>query len=198
MQTECQRVSLRLSGAWANLKDHQILTLTQLLSSLTAMETLSITADMDSAELWESLRGLNIKSLSLKGTQGRLKVEYIAWLSQSLSTLTQPETLIMNANTYSDIHLTQSLKSINFSYERLFPWELRELVNKLIELNQIIQCILEFDCSRRIDEYITIKQELDEMTHVEVNRLRIYHRSRDTYMENTEYTISMKLLINCD
>ncbi|KAH3788665.1 hypothetical protein DPMN_166812 [Dreissena polymorpha] len=68
--------------------------LSQVLSSLTRLETLCISVDIDSPILWEAFRGLHIKSLSLSGRQSRgLIVNHVEPLSQSLSSLRQLETL---------------------------------------------------------------------------------------------------------
>ncbi|KAH3769869.1 hypothetical protein DPMN_171150 [Dreissena polymorpha] len=68
--------------------------LSQPLSSLTQLKSLSIVVNKDSPILWEAFRGLNIKRLSLSGRGRRgLIVNYVDSLSQSLSSLTQLETL---------------------------------------------------------------------------------------------------------
>ncbi|KAH3791066.1 hypothetical protein DPMN_169277 [Dreissena polymorpha] len=60
----------------------------QVLSSLSRLETLSISVDEDSPGLWEALFGLNIKSLSLSGGRsGFLIVNHVESLSQCLASL---------------------------------------------------------------------------------------------------------------
>ncbi|KAH3710733.1 hypothetical protein DPMN_070226 [Dreissena polymorpha] len=67
--------------------------MSQSLSSLTHLDTLSIEVEDDSPGLWEALHGLNIKSLSLRGRYGKLNVNYADSMSQSLSSLTHLDTL---------------------------------------------------------------------------------------------------------
>ncbi|KAH3853030.1 hypothetical protein DPMN_095553 [Dreissena polymorpha] len=67
--------------------------MSQSLSSLTHLDTLSIKFDVDSPGLWEALHGLNIKSLSLSDKYGGLKVNYADSMSQLLLSLTHLDTL---------------------------------------------------------------------------------------------------------
>ncbi|XP_052271016.1 uncharacterized protein LOC127871809 [Dreissena polymorpha] len=67
--------------------------MSQSLLSLTHLDTLSIEMDDDSLDLWEALRGLNIKCLSLCVAHGGLNVDYADSMSQSLSSLTHLDTL---------------------------------------------------------------------------------------------------------
>ncbi|KAH3780631.1 hypothetical protein DPMN_158450 [Dreissena polymorpha] len=93
--------SLSLSGTWGSLNvDHEE-SLSQSLSSLTQLETLSIEVKYDSPRLLKALHGLNIKSLSLRGFWEGLYVENVEWQSQSLSSLTQLETLSIEVWYYS-------------------------------------------------------------------------------------------------
>ncbi|KAH3786532.1 hypothetical protein DPMN_164639 [Dreissena polymorpha] len=64
--------------------------MSQSLSSLKRLETLSIEVDDDSHVLWKALRVLNIKSLKLSGKWSLdLTMHHVESLSQSLSSLTQ-------------------------------------------------------------------------------------------------------------
>ncbi|KAH3774668.1 hypothetical protein DPMN_176054 [Dreissena polymorpha] len=54
---------------------------------------LRIAVQYDSPGLWEALHGLHIKSLILAGVLSGLRVEHTESLSQTLSSLTQLESL---------------------------------------------------------------------------------------------------------
>ncbi|XP_052259252.1 uncharacterized protein LOC127863677 [Dreissena polymorpha] len=92
---DIKSLSLSLSG-WSDcfiLKYAE--SLNQLMSSLTQLDTLSISVDEDTPVLWEALHGLSIKSLSLNlidSTRG-FWVEHAESLSQLLLSLTQLDTL---------------------------------------------------------------------------------------------------------
>ncbi|KAH3780714.1 hypothetical protein DPMN_158535 [Dreissena polymorpha] len=92
---------LSLSGLWGGFNVEHEESLSQLLSSLTQLETLNIEVGYDSLGLWKALHGLNIKSLSLSGLLGGFYSEHIESLSQSLSSLTQLETLNIEVGYYS-------------------------------------------------------------------------------------------------
>ncbi|KAH3774280.1 hypothetical protein DPMN_175658 [Dreissena polymorpha] len=62
----------------------------QTLSLLLQLDKLSIDVEYDNPDLWQSLHGLNIKSLSLSCPS---EVKHTESLSQSLSSLTQLERL---------------------------------------------------------------------------------------------------------
>ncbi|KAH3710687.1 hypothetical protein DPMN_070179 [Dreissena polymorpha] len=88
-------LSLSLSDGYDDLNIKYADSMSQSLLSLTHLDTLSIKVDDDSPGLWNALRGLNIKSLSLSlsGVYGGLNVKYADSMSQSLSSLTHLETL---------------------------------------------------------------------------------------------------------
>ncbi|KAH3789495.1 hypothetical protein DPMN_167676 [Dreissena polymorpha] len=89
-----KHLSMRLSGRWITWKVNHVECFSQTLSSLTQLETLSISVNEDRPGLWEALSGLNIKSLSLDGPNPfGLKVNHVGRFSQTLSSLTQLETL---------------------------------------------------------------------------------------------------------
>ncbi|KAH3780556.1 hypothetical protein DPMN_158373 [Dreissena polymorpha] len=85
--------SLSLSGFWEGLCVKNVESMSQSLSSLTQLETLSIEVKYDSPWLWKALHGLNIKSLSLRGFCEGLCMKNVELQSKSLSSLTQLETL---------------------------------------------------------------------------------------------------------
>ncbi|KAH3808666.1 hypothetical protein DPMN_137023 [Dreissena polymorpha] len=87
--------SLRLSSGLNRYAKEHVSLFSQFLSSLTRLEALS----MDMFDLvpsqWKALHGLNIKNLSLCGMLNSLAKSHVFWFSQSLSSLTQLETLSM-------------------------------------------------------------------------------------------------------
>ncbi|KAH3780616.1 hypothetical protein DPMN_158435 [Dreissena polymorpha] len=85
--------SLSLSGMSGGLDVKNVESLSQVLSSLTQLEALSIQVSHDSHGLRKALTGLNIKSLSLSCLWGGLHVENEESKSQSLSSLTQLDSL---------------------------------------------------------------------------------------------------------
>ncbi|KAH3795460.1 hypothetical protein DPMN_149012 [Dreissena polymorpha] len=85
--------SLSLSGGYGGLNVNYADSMTQSLSSLIHLDTLSIEVDDDSPGLWKALHGLNIISLSLSGRYGGLNVNYADSMSQSLSSLIHLDTL---------------------------------------------------------------------------------------------------------
>ncbi|KAH3780654.1 hypothetical protein DPMN_158473 [Dreissena polymorpha] len=105
-------LSLSLSIMQESLNvDHEE-SLSQSLSSLTQLETLSIRVGYDSLGLWKALHGLNIKSLSLSIMQGGWNVDHEESLSQSLSSLTQLETLSIEVK-YDSPSLWKALHGLN-------------------------------------------------------------------------------------
>ncbi|XP_052227668.1 uncharacterized protein LOC127842275 isoform X2 [Dreissena polymorpha] len=83
--------SLSLSGGWSGgLRVNHVESLSQSLSSLRQLETLSICVSEQRPGLWGAFCGLNIKILSLSGIY---KVKNVELLSNSLSSLTQLKTL---------------------------------------------------------------------------------------------------------
>ncbi|KAH3799049.1 hypothetical protein DPMN_152652 [Dreissena polymorpha] len=106
--------SLSLSGGYMyrGLKVNYADSMSQSLSSLTQLDTLCIKVDDDSPGLWDALRGLNIKSLSLNVAYGGLNVNYADSMSQSLSSLTQLDTLNIKVNNISP-GLWKALRGLN-------------------------------------------------------------------------------------
>ncbi|KAH3780500.1 hypothetical protein DPMN_158316 [Dreissena polymorpha] len=104
--------SLSLSIMQGGLNVAREESLLQSLSSLTKLETLSIKVDFDSPGLWKALYGLNIKSLSLRGFWEGLCVENVELQSQSLSSLTQLETLSIEVR-YDSPSLWKALHGLN-------------------------------------------------------------------------------------
>ncbi|XP_052225974.1 uncharacterized protein LOC127841292 [Dreissena polymorpha] len=98
-----------MQGGW-NV-DHEE-SLSQSLSSLTQLETLSIEVKYDSPSLWKALHGLNIKSLSLSGMLGGFNVENVELQSQALSSLTKLETLSIRVR-YDSPSLWKALHGLN-------------------------------------------------------------------------------------
>ncbi|XP_052226469.1 uncharacterized protein LOC127841588 [Dreissena polymorpha] len=106
--------SLSLSIMQGGLNVAREESLSQSLSSLTQLETLSIKVWYDSPGLWKALHGLNIKSLSLSlhAELGGLTVAHEESLSQSLSSLTQLETFRIEVN-YDSPGLWKALHGLN-------------------------------------------------------------------------------------
>ncbi|KAH3710879.1 hypothetical protein DPMN_070375 [Dreissena polymorpha] len=104
--------SLSLSGQYGYLNVDYSDSMSQSLSSLTHLDTLSIEVDDDSPGLWEALRGLNIKSLSLCVALGGLNVIYADSMSQSLSSLSQLDTLSIEVDDLSP-GLWEALRGLN-------------------------------------------------------------------------------------
>ncbi|KAH3786526.1 uncharacterized protein LOC127843162 [Dreissena polymorpha] len=103
---------LRWSDTFQDLTANHLELLSQSLSSLILLTTLSIYVDEDSPGLWEVLRGLNIKSLNLGDTCRCLKVTHVESLSESLASLTQLETLCIRV--YGDNpDLWKALRGLN-------------------------------------------------------------------------------------
>ncbi|KAH3691852.1 hypothetical protein DPMN_191030 [Dreissena polymorpha] len=84
--------SLSLSGLWDVLNVENIESQKQSLSSRTHLDTLRIKVGYGSTGLWNALRGLNIKRLSIDNLYLNLDHEE----SQSLASITQLETLSIN------------------------------------------------------------------------------------------------------
>ncbi|XP_052224171.1 uncharacterized protein LOC127839824 [Dreissena polymorpha] len=104
--------SLSLNVAYGGLNVNYADSMSQSLSSLTQLDTLNIKVNNDSSGLWDALRGLNIKSLSLNVAYGGLNVNYADSMSQSLSSLTQLDTLNIKVN--NDIPgLWDALRGLN-------------------------------------------------------------------------------------
>ncbi|KAH3790691.1 hypothetical protein DPMN_168898 [Dreissena polymorpha] len=168
--------SLRLGDTYYASKVKYVKSLSQSLSSLSQLEMLSIGVSVDSPGLFEILNGLNIKSLSLRIQWDSLKVNTVQSLSQSLSSLKQLETLTICVYTYIDLPLPKSLKYLNMYCRVLHPSEFRDLLNIMCVCTLKFECKLEFGCasSSPLEEYIGIKNKLEEHTHLIVKRFRIY------------------------
>ncbi|KAH3800291.1 hypothetical protein DPMN_153924 [Dreissena polymorpha] len=104
--------SLSLSVGYGRFKVTYPDSMSQSLSSLTQLDTLSIELGDYSPGLWEAPHGLNIKRLSLSVRYGGFKVKYADSMSQSLSSLTHLETLSIKANYYSP-GLWEALRGLN-------------------------------------------------------------------------------------
>ncbi|XP_052236753.1 uncharacterized protein LOC127848371 [Dreissena polymorpha] len=207
---------LSLDGGRGGFKEEDVDSISQSLSTLTKLETLSIKVDIDSPSLWkalhglkskglslggsttegliltrclsESIRGINIKSLSSRGYYGSLIVKHASLLSQTISSLKYLDSLTVHLHTYIDIKLPPTLKCLNFYCDALLPSELRELVNKLFASTQALEGNLAFNCAsssfdglylKRIqpEDYIAFYQELENRKQVAVKRFQIYDRT---------------------
>ena len=87
--------SLDLSSKLNRYAKEHISLFSQFLSSLTQLETLSMDMHDLNPSQWKALHGLNIKNLRLCGMMNSLAKSHVFWFSQSLSSLTQLETLSM-------------------------------------------------------------------------------------------------------
>ncbi|KAH3770972.1 hypothetical protein DPMN_172272 [Dreissena polymorpha] len=148
------------------------------------LETLSIDVEHESPGLWEALHGQNIKSLSLSCVRksSGIDVKHAETFSQSLSSLTQLETLTLHVHTYIALQVPQSLKYLNIYSDTMLPSKVRELVDSLAIYTHSIWIKLEFGCASSIDpperipvqEYIPFQQELAARKNVAIKRFRIY------------------------
>ncbi|KAH3780706.1 hypothetical protein DPMN_158527 [Dreissena polymorpha] len=133
--------SLSLSAKWRLfLVDHEK-SLSQSLSSLKQLEKLSITVGIDSPGLWKAVYGLNIKSLSLIGMWEGFFVDDEESLKQSLSSLTQLETLSIELSFYS-FALWEALhglniKSLSIDYRDLTASNVKSQSQSLASLTQL-------------------------------------------------------------
>ncbi|KAH3778631.1 hypothetical protein DPMN_180100 [Dreissena polymorpha] len=167
----------------------------QSLLSLTKLETLSISVDEYSPGMFEALYGLKIKGLSLNHENINFKREHKEPLSQSLSSLSQLETLTLHLYTYIALQLPQSLKYFNIYCAALRPSKLRDLCDLLTAFNHTIEMSLEFGCASSfmplerisLQEYIPFHQEFTARKNVAVKRFRI-NESHDF----AEFTISVR------
>ncbi|KAH3770600.1 uncharacterized protein LOC127843703 [Dreissena polymorpha] len=178
--------NLFLSGLWkrTGIDVTHTVSLSNTLSSLTQLETLSIDVEHESPGLWAALHGQNIKSLSLSGVRksSGIDVKRAETFSQSLSSLTQLETLTLHVHTYIALQVPQSLKYLNIYSDTMLPSKVRELVDSLAIYTHSIGLKLEFGCASSIDpperipvqEYIPFQQELAARKNVAMKRFRIY------------------------
>ncbi|KAH3783237.1 hypothetical protein DPMN_161170 [Dreissena polymorpha] len=184
----------------------QMKPLSRLFQSLTQLETLSIGVCDNysslSEALSEALPGLYITRLCLSGMRESLRVNNAELLSQSISSLTQLETLTLYVFAYIDLQLPQSLKYFNLYCTGISPPELRDLVKALSACTQSVESKLEFGCARCTyqyynscvevgkfapsvkenqtiispEEYIPIQKELTEQRNITVKRFRMLKR----------------------
>ncbi|KAH3780655.1 hypothetical protein DPMN_158474 [Dreissena polymorpha] len=112
-------LSLSIMGGGLNV-DHEE-SMSQSLSSLTQLETLSIEVEYDSPGLWKALHGLNIRSLSLSAAWGGLNVDHEESMSLSLSSLTQLETLSIEVKYYT-LGLRMALHGLNATSVSVSIW----------------------------------------------------------------------------
>ncbi|XP_052225970.1 uncharacterized protein LOC127841290 isoform X3 [Dreissena polymorpha] len=105
-------LSLSIMGGGLNVAREE--SLSQSLSSLTQLDTLSIRTEWDNLGLWNALHGLNIKSLSLNtcDMRGGFDVVHGQSPSLSLSSLTQLETLSIDL-WYDSLGLWKALHGLN-------------------------------------------------------------------------------------
>ncbi|KAH3710642.1 hypothetical protein DPMN_070131 [Dreissena polymorpha] len=132
--------SLSLSGRYGSIEVHYADSMSQSLSSLTHLDTLSIKVDDDSPGLWKALHGLNIISLSLSGTLRGLCVHYADLMSQSLSSLTHLDTLSIEANYYSR-GLWDALHVLNIKSLSLSVWSEDLNVNNVDSVPQSLSSL---------------------------------------------------------
>ncbi|KAH3771104.1 hypothetical protein DPMN_172406 [Dreissena polymorpha] len=180
------RKRISFSGSWkrTGIDVTHTVSLSNTLSSLSQLETLSIDVEHESPGLWAALHGLNIKSLSLNGVweSSGIDVKHAKTFSQSLSSLSQLETLTLHVHTYIALQVPQSLKYLNIYYDIMLPSELRKLVDSLATCTHTIESKLEFGCASSVDslegipiqEYISVQQELAARKNNVVKRFRIY------------------------
>ncbi|KAH3771093.1 hypothetical protein DPMN_172395 [Dreissena polymorpha] len=95
--------------------------LSHLLPSLTRLETLSIDAGEACPGLWEALKGLSVKSLTIKGMNEGFELNHTELLSQSLSSLTQLETLGMEVWEHST-GMWEAIHTLNIKTLSLTLW----------------------------------------------------------------------------
>ncbi|KAH3786716.1 hypothetical protein DPMN_164825 [Dreissena polymorpha] len=149
------------------------------LSLLTNLETLSISVYEDSPDLWEALRGLKIRSLSLSHKGDGLEVNQKDSFSQCLSSLTQLKTLTIYVFTSINLQLPQSLECFNIYCHKLHPSKLDDLMNSMASCTHKVEIRLEFIWSNykkytSLTDYNDIKQKLKKLKNVIVKRFRIY------------------------
>ncbi|KAH3770989.1 hypothetical protein DPMN_172289 [Dreissena polymorpha] len=178
--------SLSLSGLWkrTGIDVKHTVSMAKTLASLIHLETLSIDVEHESPDLWEAFHGQNIKSLSLSGVRksSGIDVKHAETFSQTLSSLTQLETLTLHVHTYIALQVPQSLKYLNIYSDTMLPSKVRELVDSLAIYTHSIWIKLEFGCASSIDpperipvqEYIPFQQELAARKNVAMKRFRIY------------------------
>ncbi|XP_052214916.1 uncharacterized protein LOC127833604 isoform X2 [Dreissena polymorpha] len=181
--------SLTLRGWMDDFEVNGVESLSQTLSSLKQLETLSFDMYI-SPILWKALNGLNIKSLTLSCWNNCFRVNDVESLSQTLLSLKQLETLTLCELNYIDIQLPQSLKYVNIYCYALCPTDLRKLAETLSACDQKIEGKLEFGCScinpgSTVDcffekipvvNYMAILQELKKLNTVAVKRFQIFDR----------------------
>ncbi|KAH3876127.1 hypothetical protein DPMN_039409 [Dreissena polymorpha] len=109
--------SLTLSCWMDCLKANDGESLSQSLSSLTKLESLSINVNyIRSHDLWEDLSGLNIKSLTLSWWMDYLNVKHVESCSQSLSSLKKLSIKVYDGPGLWKIFHGLNITSLNLSY----------------------------------------------------------------------------------
>ncbi|XP_052222394.1 uncharacterized protein LOC127838604 isoform X2 [Dreissena polymorpha] len=164
------------------------------------------------AALWESLEGLSIKNLRIRGVVSFLIVHNGQLLSKLLSTLTQIVTLRLYLHNFIDIEIPKSLRELNLYFESLSTNELHYLVNKISHNTQPLECRLEFACAQRIcnevypfvhiheissDDYVVVQQELTSLHDIEVKRFQVFDRILYNQRDNA-YVWSVRGNIDTD
>ncbi|KAH3718388.1 hypothetical protein DPMN_061191 [Dreissena polymorpha] len=109
----------------------------QSLASLKHLETLSIKASNNINGLWKALHGLAIKRLIIE--QGDLNMDDVESPSQSLSSLTQLEMLILCVHAYKQLQLPQSLTFLSIYCHAVLPSRVLELVDLMPTCTQAIE-----------------------------------------------------------
>ncbi|KAH3786751.1 hypothetical protein DPMN_164860 [Dreissena polymorpha] len=138
--------SLNLSGRWSlDLTMHHVESLSQSLSSLTQLETLSIQVNKESPGLWKALSGLSIKTLNLRYALRSLRVKHVESISQSLSSLIRMETLSIEV--YDDSHvLWEALRGLNIKSLKQSGWCSGGLiVNHVVSLSQSLSSLTQLE-----------------------------------------------------
>ncbi|KAH3788646.1 hypothetical protein DPMN_166793 [Dreissena polymorpha] len=152
--------------------------LSQSLSSLIQLTTLSMCIDKARPGLWEALRGLNISSLSLKCTVGNLKVAHEESLSQSLSSLTQLETLSIDGSEDSP-GLWEALRGLNIKNLSLGGIyrvnNVESLSNSLSSLTQ--------RRGGRVDHEESLSQSLSSLTQLETLSIDVHEEDSPGLLE---------------
>ncbi|KAH3811635.1 hypothetical protein DPMN_140047 [Dreissena polymorpha] len=142
--------SLSLDGGKRGLRVKHKTSLSESLFSLTKLETLSVCVNEDSPGLWETIRGLKIKSLSLSGARVCVRVNHNESMCKSLSSLLHLETLSICVNEDSP-GLWDAIRGGNIKSLSLGSWmgglrvnhveSLSESLSSLIQLETLSICV---------------------------------------------------------
>ncbi|KAH3692291.1 hypothetical protein DPMN_194741 [Dreissena polymorpha] len=187
---------LSLHPWWEGPVDFPKELVSQTLSSIRQLEQLSMCVT-DFPGLWEAIRGLNIKSLSLSGCAG-FDIKHAESFFETLSSLKQLETLTLYLKRYISLKLPQSLQFLNVYFETLLPSKLHDLVDTLAACTHTIEIKVEFGCACDInpknnipmDKYIPIQQELGSRKNVLIKRFRVHEWKRKS---NTDKYLAMSV-----